>query len=306
MSLALLCSGQGRQHRAMFDLVADHATSVLAAASATLGTDVRDFVRTASDADLHANRAGQIVCVAGAMAVAEALFPDGAPPATIVAGYSVGEIAAWGIARVWSPAVTFAVVDARAVAMDAASGPDDGLGYIRGMPHDDVAALADRFGCAVAIVNPGRLFVCGGTRDAIAALCTAALADGAVSAAPLPVHVASHTPRLAAAVAPLAQKLGSIAMARPALRLMTATDQSLVSLPAHAAAGLARQVMTTIDWAALLDALAERGVDQVLDLGPGSALAEMASAAMPDARVRAVDQFRTLQGVRDWLVLHDR
>ena len=48
------------------------------------------------------------------------------------------------------------------------------------------------------------------------------------------------------------------------------------------------------------------GVDQVLDLGPGSALAEMASAAMPDARVRAVDQFRTLQGVRDWLVLHDR
>jgi [acyl-carrier-protein] S-malonyltransferase len=304
VSIALLCSGQGRQDRAMLASFAGLAAAQapLAAASALFGRNVGDFLAQASDADLHANRASQILCVTRALATAAALFPDGAPADTLVAGYSVGEMAAWGVAGVWSPADTLALVEVRAEAMDAAGGPDDGLGYVRGLPRAAVDALAARLGCAVAIVNPDRLFVLGGPREAVASVCAAALAEGAVRTGPMPVRVASHTPRLAAAVAPFARALAAIPAKRPALRLMTAGDQGLVLDPDKARAGLAAQVATPIDWEAVLAALAERGVTRVLELGPGSALAEMARPVLPTAAVRAADDFHTLAGARAWLL----
>nr|WP_211106560.1 acyltransferase domain-containing protein [Nitrospirillum iridis] len=299
----MLCSGQGRQDRDSFSLLADAPAAVpaFAAAAAILGDHPANFCRTAPIATLHANREGQILCVTRALAAAAALFPNGVPADTIVAGYSVGEMAAWGIAGVWPPAETLRLVDHRARSMDVAGGPDDQLAYVRGLPRGTVERLAERFGCAIAIVNPDRLFIVGGPRSAAEALCAAALREGAARAAPMAVHVASHTPRLAGAVAPFAAALAAIPTQRPTLRLMTASGATLVSRPQQALAGLAGQVAETIDWAELLEALGERGVTRILELGPGRALADMAAAVLPIAEVRALDDFRGLAGARAWL-----
>ncbi|WP_244575460.1 hypothetical protein [Rhizobium sp. 11515TR] len=98
MTLALLCSGQGHQSREMFRLLAaePEVQPIFEAATAVLGIHPTDFCRTAPEATLHANREGQILCVTRALAIARALFPAGAPSDTMVAGYSVGEMAAWG------------------------------------------------------------------------------------------------------------------------------------------------------------------------------------------------------------------
>ena len=303
MTLALLCSGQGHQSREMFRLLAAEpdAQLIFEAAAAVLGAHPTDFCRTAPEAALHANREGQILCVIRALAIARVLFPAGAPSETMVAGYSVGEMAAWGVAGIWSPMDTLRLVDQRAREMDAAGGPDDGLGYVRGLPMAAVQELADRFGCAIAIVNPDLLFILGGARQSIDALCAAALEEGAARAAPMPVHVASHTPRLAGAVAPFDKALASVAMSRPALRLMTATTATLVVDPQRARGGLARQLAERIDWAGVIEAMAERGVTTILELGPGRALAEMAALALPGRRVRAVDEFHSLTGIKAWL-----
>ncbi|TWB15309.1 [acyl-carrier-protein] S-malonyltransferase [Nitrospirillum amazonense] len=306
MSLALLCSGQGRQDRGTFALLAYEpaARPILDAATRLLGAHPAEFCRTAPEEALHANREGQLLCVARALAAAAALFPDGAPPETIVAGYSVGEMAAWGIAGVWPPADTLALVDRRAQAMDLAGGPDDQLAHVRGLARETVERLARRFDCAIAIVNPGRLFIVGGTRAATEAFCAAALDAGAARAGPMSVRVASHTPRLAGAVAPFAAALAATPTQAPALRLMTASGATLVTRPGQALAGLAAQLAETIDWAAVLEALAERGVTTVLELGPGRALADMAAAALPTADVRALDDFHGLAGARAWLKGH--
>ncbi|WP_349961982.1 acyltransferase domain-containing protein [Rhizobium sp. ZPR3] len=287
----------------MFRLLATEpeAQPVFAAATAVLGTRPTDFCRTAPEAALHANREGQILCVTRSLAIARALFPTGAPGETMVAGYSVGEMAAWGVAGIWSPMDTLKLVDQRARAMDTAGGPDDGLGYVRGLPMAAVQELASRFGCAIAIVNPDLLFIVGGAKQSIDALCTTALHEGAARAAPISVHVASHTPRLTGAVAPFDKALASVAMNRPALRLMTATSATLVVDPARTREGLARQLAERIDWADMIEALAERGVTTILELGPGRALAEMAALALPAVRVRAVDDFHSLAGVKAWL-----
>nr|WP_281064212.1 acyltransferase domain-containing protein [Sphingomonas sp. PvP018] len=297
----MLCSGQGRQDRAMFDLFVDEpaAAPILAAATAILGQDVHQLVRTAADDRLHANATSQILCVARGLAAATCLEPIG--PA-LVAGYSVGEMTAWGIAGLWSPAATLRLTAARAAAMDAAGGAEDGLGFVRGLPRDAVEALVARFDCGIAIVNPGLLFVIGGTRAQVAACCDAALSQGAATARPIAVRVASHTRRLSAAVAPFRTALLTEEPARPSRgrTLIGATDATIVR-GAAGIAGLAAQLDTMIDWAATLEALVERGVDRLLELGPGTALADMVRAAYPTLDVRAVDDFRSPAGITAWI-----
>ena len=98
--VAILCSGQGGEHSAMLDLVADcpEAEPVFAVAAGVLGQDPRRFVREAAPADLFSDRSGQILCCTQAVAVWAALGSD-RPARAVIAGYSIGELAAWGCAR---------------------------------------------------------------------------------------------------------------------------------------------------------------------------------------------------------------
>lgn len=303
MSIALLCSGQGRQSRDMLAMFSGCASvePILAKASALLGEDIQSFLALASEQQLFGNRVSQILCVTEALAAYAALFPDGAPADSFVAGYSVGEMAAWSIAGVWSPIDVLDLVDQRARHMDRASGGEDGLGYVRGLAREAVDSLAARFGCEIAIVNPDRLFIVGGRREALAELCAAAASQGGGNAGLIPVHIASHTARLANAVTPIAQAFQAKRAARPRLRLLSAGDQNLVRDPAKGAFALARQVATPIDWEATLGMLAERCVARILELGPGSALADMARFMMPEIPVHSLDDFRSIAGARAWI-----
>ncbi len=134
MALAILCSGQGRQHPDMFALTggAPEAAKLFEHAAKLLGSDPRDFVRNETGEALHRNRAGQILCTVQALAAAAAL-KDAMPARLVVAGYSVGEVAAWGIGGLLSAADTLDLVTRRAEAMDAATQPGDGLMFVRGL-----------------------------------------------------------------------------------------------------------------------------------------------------------------------------
>ena len=83
----------------MFDLVANcpEAEPVFAAAAEVLGQDPRRFVREAAPADLFSDRSGQILCCTQALA-ARAALGTAWPARAVIAGYSIGELAAWGCA----------------------------------------------------------------------------------------------------------------------------------------------------------------------------------------------------------------
>jgi len=309
MTLAILCSGQGRQHPDMFALTADapEAAGLFAHAAKLLGgRDPRDFVRSEPGDALHHNRTGQILCALQALAAAAALGAD-IPGGAIVAGYSVGEVAAWSVGGIFEATDTLDLVARRAEAMDAATLAGDGLIFVRGISRGDIDALCERCGAAIAIVNPGDAFVIGGGREALQAIAGEAAAIHAARVIPLPVEVASHTGRLIAASAAFRESLRLVSPTFPPARgnrILSGIDGAPVISLEAGLDKLAAQISQTVQWTSCLQGCIEAGATAFLELGPGHALSAMVANTWRDLPARSMDDFRSLQGVRSWLAHH--
>nr|WP_321985887.1 acyltransferase domain-containing protein [uncultured Lichenicoccus sp.] len=303
-TVAILCSGQGAQHRDMFALTGGlaEAQPVFAAAAVHLdGVDPRHFARDADDAALFSNQAGQVLCCTQALAAWAAL--GGLPGArVIVAGYSVGELAAWHCSGMLDATATLALVAARAHLMDtAAAGLQAGLAAIVGLHRNRLDAMLRDTGCELAIVNGPDSVVAGGLSAGLDRLCERARAAGAARVVRLRVAVPAHTSWLSGAVEGFQQALLDASPRPPRHALLSGIDGERVRDVPAGCERLARQIAHTIDWSACVAQCAEAGSVRMLELGPGRVLARHATAAVPDADARAMEDFRSLQGVGDWL-----
>ncbi|MCR1005508.1 MAG: malonate decarboxylase subunit epsilon [Stenotrophomonas maltophilia] len=298
MSLALLCSGQGAQHAAMFDRVRDlpAARHTLDVASTVLGRDV--FSAAAAD-DRFDNAQAQPLLCAATLAQWQGLR-DNVPTPTLVAGYSIGELAAHAIAGSFDATTCLALAAQRAQLMDGASPADAGLQAVLGLERHVLQPLCDLHGAYVAIANGQDHFIVGGTHASLLRLADAAQAQGA-DIRPLPVHVPAHTPLLAAAVAPFAAALHASPLQAPRLPLLAGIDARPVRDRAMAVHTLSAQLAQTIEWAQVMRQAFERGARVFLQLGPGNALARMVALSYPCCEVRAVEEFQSLEGAAAWV-----
>jgi [acyl-carrier-protein] S-malonyltransferase len=305
MTLAILCSGQGGQHAGMLDLLADQADEQLEEASRIAGFDVGEAVDHRSMFD---NAVAQPLLCATQAITWSLLAPrlaaiDVAP--TLFAGYSVGELAAYGCAGALSFEDLIGLAGRRAAVMDAASGPRDGLVALRGMTRATVEALCDAHGVYVAIVNGDDQYLVGGAGDALDAIAGDAQMRGA-GVQRLPVAIAAHTPLLAAAANAFRGDLDAIAWRTAWTPIVAGIDGTVVKDPATAIDMLSRQIAQTIHWSACMDSIHERGATVCLELGPGNALARLMRERHPTMASRSVADFRSLGAVVDWVVNHPR
>jgi [acyl-carrier-protein] S-malonyltransferase len=305
-AIAILCSGQGYQGAGMFDLLADapEADQVFEAAKSVLdGQDPRQLVREASNDDLHADKLGQILCCTQAMA-AWAVLSAKVPRPLLVAGYSVGELAAWGVAGLIDYESVFDLAARRATAMDKATKEPSGLVAIHGLRRAALDPICRAHGAYIAIVNGEDQMLVGGTRRALEAVIHDAQAAGARRMTRLPVAVASHTPLLAGASDRFRQALKKAhlsAAVPPSVRLLSGIDGAAV-FDVHAGADkLARQIQQTVDWAACMESCRAAGVTKVVELGPGNALARFMREFMPESDAHSLSEFRSLLGVKHWM-----
>ncbi|GBQ98556.1 acyl transferase domain-containing protein [Acetobacter nitrogenifigens DSM 23921 = NBRC 105050] len=302
--VAILCSGQGTQHREMFSLVESDpcAEPVFQAARTLLGADPRAFVRTAPMEQLFSNRTGQILCCTMALAAHAALGPIDAR--IVCAGYSVGELAAWGVSGCLKPEQVLKLAATRADLMDAASPPDAGLAGIVGLQPDRLERILTEAGLFIAIKSAAENVVIGGPVSELDDALALAMQQGASVARRLRVSVPSHTPLLRSAVQPLKQAIVELQPKAPhtGLRLLSGLDGEPILRPADGCERLARQVAETVRWDACLQGCRESDAQVILELGPGSALTRMARAALPDIPARSIDDFHGMEGVRQWLL----
>jgi [acyl-carrier-protein] S-malonyltransferase len=305
MTLAILCSGQGHQGPEMFAITSDAPEAAVLFAQAKLllgGRDARQLV-SKSGPDIFRNRTAQVLCTLQALA-ASAAFGGVRPRGIVCAGYSVGEIAAWGVSGVLQPTDCLSLVARRAELMTADSSPGDGLVFIRGLPLVQMRELCGKAGCEIAIINPDNAFVVGGHRKGLEAIERDAKAAGAARIVPIPIDVASHTSMLRAASKKFREALAeSIATFPPpnGYRLISGIDGNSVSQPTIGMDKLAAQISQTVMWADNLQACVESGTEAFLELGPGSALRDMAAATYPSIPARSLSDFRSMAGVRAWI-----
>ena len=302
--VAILCSGQGGQHPAMFDLVADcpEAEPVFAAAAAVLGQDPRRFVHEVAPAELFSDLSGQILCCTQALAARTALGTAW-PARAVIAGYSVGELAAWGCSGAVDGACILSLAQRRAAMMDAVAPRDSGLAAIVGLRRPTLEPILARHALSIAIIDEVDTFVVGGLSADLEAACEEAAARGARRTVSLRVAVPSHTPLLVGATEQFRAILRESSPRLPSAgyRLLSGIDGDTIHDMETGIDKLARQISTTIDWAACLESCRSAGAETALELGPGTALSRMASALFPGGRARAVEEFRTVAGLRAWL-----
>jgi [acyl-carrier-protein] S-malonyltransferase len=251
--------------------------------------------------DIYANRRAQPLIVAATLAMWEAIR-EFTPQPVLVAGYSIGELAAYGVAGALTPDATLALAARRAQLMDdsLALPPGQALVTITGLTLQAAGALASSHDYQISIETGDDSCITGGPAAAAQALEQAVIAAGGRSRR-LPVEVASHTQYMESAVAPFAEALRQTdfsAMSAPVLAGISATT---VTGKAQAVELLSRQLAEKIRWLACMDAAAEAGITYALELGPGNALTRMLQSRHPHINSRSVADFRTLDGIRKWL-----
>lgn len=290
--LLILCPGQGGQHAAMYDLARGDAA----------GAALLDACAPALDpGTLFDNEVAQPAIVAATLATWEALRPRLPAPA-LVAGYSIGELAAHGVAGALTAPDAIALARQRAVLMDraAAAGAHGALAAVGALPLERVRAIAQDLGWHLAIVNGEDACVAGGPDAHYEAFAGACETAGA-RVQRLPVALASHTPLIAAAVQPFAGALAAAPFHAWRCPVLAGISATRIAGKDAAVEHLARQLAETIEWSACMDAAVESGISVALELGPGAALARMFAARHPQVACRSVAEFRSLEGIAGWV-----
>lgn len=291
--LLLLCPGQGNQHAQMFDLA---RTSP--AASALLD---RLPTPAITEDSLFANRHAQPLIVAATLAMWEAIR-EFAPQPALVAGYSIGELSAYGVAGAFTADDAIALAARRAQLMDdcLAIHPGQALMAITGLTPTQAAALAIQHGFHVSIETGDDTCIAGGP-TAQAEILEQALTAAGARGRRLPVEVASHTPYMQNAVAPFAEALRQANFNAMTAPVMAGISAVAVNGKDQAVDLLSRQLSEKIRWLACMDACAEAGITYALELGPGNPLSRMLQMRHPQINTRSIADFRTLDGIRKWL-----
>ena len=300
MSLALLFAGQGTQHAAMLPWLeaCSAAAPVLTLVEAQFGADWRS--RLADPEWAQSNAVAQPLLTGLSLAAWQGLAPSLPAPA-VVAGYSVGELASYCVAGVFSVHDALALAVDRAAAMDrSAAGRDTGLLSVQGPDAKALAAACARYGLSMAIRLAADRAVLGGLSEALVAAEQGLSADGA-RCTRLPVRVASHTPLMSAAAVEFEARLSAVALSSPRSTLVCNAIGAAEREPGRLKQLLARQIARPVLWDNCMDAIAERRVRCVLEVGAGQALTNLWRNRHPDIPVRSVEEFRSAQAIVRWV-----
>ncbi|MBB4008524.1 ACP S-malonyltransferase [Allorhizobium taibaishanense] len=302
MSFALLCPGQSAQSADMLERLRgnDAAEAIFSAFYQVVGTHLHDVM--SDPGRLYDNAVAQPILCAVEMAAFAALRERLAQPLAI-AGYSIGELAAYGCAGAISPADVIRLARQRAEAMDQASSEEGGMLAVRGLREQVLTPLCDTFDASVAIRNGPDRFVVATSAANLERLAPALERAGAHTTR-LSVKIASHSPLMASAVPVFRRALQQVTFQDPPIPVLAGIDGGFVRSRERAIEVLSAQLAQTVDWAACLAGLREGGCSATLELLPGKDLTAMAQAELPEFACRAMAEFRSLDGVVTWVSRH--
>jgi [acyl-carrier-protein] S-malonyltransferase len=209
------------------------------------------------------------------------------PEDTVVAGHSVGELAAAAVAGVISTddAVTLAALRGAEMAKACALAPT-GMSAVLGGEESAVLARLEELELIPANRNAAGQIVAAGAKEALAELAANPPEKARVRA--LPVAGAFHTAFMAPAQNAVAAAIGRITPGQPRLTLLSNSDGKPVSSGADAVAKIAAQVTRPVRWDLCSETVRAAGVDRVMELPPAGTLVGIAKRELPGVDLLAL------------------
>lgn len=280
-SLAFVFPGQGSQSLGMLaELGAQHAIvrDTFAEASAALGYDLWALVQEGPEERLNQTDKTQPAILTVSIALWRLWQAEGGVLPAYVAGHSLGEYSALVAAGSLAFADAVKLVERRGQLMqEAVPAGTGGMAAILGLEDADVlAACAEAAqGEVVSAVNfnaPGQVVIAGAAK-AVERAIEACKARGAKRAVALPVSVPSHCELMRPAAERFAEAVEAVQWQMPQIALV---QNVTAQVPADLAAlkrDLLAQLYSPVRWVESVQLLAEKGVTDLVECGPGKVLA---------------------------------
>jgi [acyl-carrier-protein] S-malonyltransferase len=297
MKTAFLFPGQGSQAVGMMNGLV-HVPIVKQTfdeASSALGEDLWTLVTAGPAETLNQTIHTQPAMLAADVATWRVyLGRDGAMP-VVMAGHSLGEIAALTAAGALDFADAMRLTRFRAMAMQNAVPPGVGaMAAILGLDDDAVRAVCQEAaqGEVLEPVNlnaPGQVVIAG-NKTAVERGMALAKERGAKRALSLPVSVPSHSSLMKPAADQFRAYLENIPMRIPAVPVIQNADVQALSDPAAIKDALARQLHSPVRWVETVRALGGQGVERCVECGPGKVLSGLVKRINDIPCVALVDE----------------
>jgi len=272
----------------MLDAWGDHPAvrEVLDEASAALNEDIGALIREGSKEALALTTNTQpVMLVAGVAAYRVWMAEVGQAP-QVVAGHSLGEYAALVAAGVLRLSEAAPLVRLRAQAMqDAVPVGQGAMAAILGMEPQRVLALCQEVAAGfppnsgelveAANFNDGAQTVISGSKAAVERACEVLKAQGAKRALLLPVSAPFHCALMRPAAEKLRAHLETLVLHSPQIALINNIDVVEQTEASAIRDALYRQAFGPVRWVETVQALKARGLDCVVECGPGKVLSGM-------------------------------
>jgi len=299
VSYALVFAGQGNQHPQMMPwlTVEQNPSAALLEMERVVGAGWRTTLE--NQALRSKGGFAQPLVVGTALAAWALLEPHLPHSPTVVAGYSVGELAAFASAGVISIETAIGLATSRADWMErAVRGGGSGMISISGLAVHSVLNQFKALYCAIFIDYDHAIF--GALNDDLDRVQTELEGTSALCKR-LAIDVASHTPLMSQASEGFSKTLEAVAFRPPEFPIVVNSRATVSRRVDELKTALGAQLCAPIDWASCMDALAERGVSRVLEIGPNSALASLWNRRYPAIPARSIEEFKNPQGAAAWV-----
>ncbi len=279
-SLAFVFPGQGSQAVGMLaELGAQHASirETFAEASAALGYDLWALTQEGPVEQLNQTDKTQPAILAASIVLWRLWQAEGGAQPAFVAGHSLGEYSALVAAGSLAFADAVKLVELRGQLMQqAVPAGQGGMAAILGLDDDAVrAACAEAAkGVVVSAFNfnaPG-LVVIAGAAAAVERAIEACKAKGAKRAMALPVSVPSHCELMRPAAEKFAEAVEAGAWQVPQIAIVQNVSAQVPADLAVLKRDLLAQLYSPVRWVESVALLAERGVTELVECGPGKVL----------------------------------
>lgn len=308
--LAIVAPGQGSQTPGFLTPWIEHFAQfgpqipeMVSHWSQICGVDLNHLGTDADADEIRDTANAQPLLLLGALTGAGALFAGNDEAISVVAGHSVGEIAAATFAKILNADDAFKLVSTRGREMaKAAAISKTGMSAVLGGDRQTVVNHLISLGLTPANENGAGQIVAAGSLEALSALSENPPEGARVR--PLQVAGAFHTSAMAPAVETLAALAASTEANDPSIRILSNKEGAEIKNGREFLDRIVGQIAGPVRWDLCMETLSAMGVTGVIEMPPAGTLVGLIKRAHPEIETFALKTPDDLAAAHEFVAKH--